>query len=177
MLTYAGIRYFGTWGWLIGPGVGIVVSLSLAVSSARISDIAQKRQRLAKAMYYALFALSPSVVVLSIFAPLTIWAAIAWASAPDLAIGLVGAVVGGSLIASNKPAEPAKKRTKPAKSQTEPTVEPAKPAFVCSVAGCKAKPFGSQSALNAHQRKHKKIAGYAVSFEPIKQDEISQGKL
>lgn len=38
----------------------------------------------------------------------------------------------------------------------KPASQPAKPAFVCKVAGCNAKPFGSQSALNAHQRKHKK---------------------
>ena len=56
---------------------------------------------------------------------------------------------------------------KPAKKPTEPAVEPAKPAFVCSVAGCKAKPFSSQSALNAHQRKHKPVA-YTVSLiEPV----------
>jgi hypothetical protein len=32
--------------------------------------------------------------------------------------------------------------------------------------GC-GRSFGSQPALNAHQRSHKKIAGYSVSFEPI----------
>lgn len=46
----------------------------------------------------------------------------------------------------------------PATSQPEPAKEPEQPAgasFSCNVAGCEAEPFGSQAALNAHQRKHK----------------------
>jgi hypothetical protein len=56
---------------------------------------------------------------------------------------------------------------KPAEKPIEPAIEPAKASFVCNVAGCKAKPFGSQAALNAHQRKHKQIVGYVASFEPV----------
>lgn len=56
---------------------------------------------------------------------------------------------------------------KPAKqpkaADTKPTEPATEPAFVCSC-GYAAK---SQSALNAHQRKHKQITGYKVSFEPV----------
>jgi hypothetical protein len=62
----------------------------------------------------------------------------------------------------------AKSETKPAASQPQPALAEAKPAFVCSC-GFGAK---SQSALNAHQRKHKAIAGYAVSFEPIAKEQV-----
>jgi hypothetical protein len=57
-----------------------------------------------------------------------------------------------------------------AKSQTEPATSQPQPAFVCSC-GFEAK---SQSALNAHQRKHKAIAGYAVSFEPIAKEQAGR---
>ena len=43
-------------------------------------------------------------------------------------------------------------------------------AFSC---GC-GEVYGSQSALNAHQRKHKQIAGYAVSFEPIAKEQAAK---
>jgi len=73
------------------------------------------------------------------------------AGGTSLVISLVlvmSALVDRSLLPTEKPAKPAKKPKKPA-------IEPTKPAFVCLVAGCTAKSFGSQSALNAHQRKHK----------------------
>lgn len=58
------------------------------------------------------------------------------------------ALIDRSLIAAEKPTQPT---TKPKKA----SYKPAQPVFICPVAGCTAKPFGSQSALNAHQRKHK----------------------
>ena len=92
------------------------------------------------------------------------------AGGASLTISLVlvmGALVDRSLLPAEKPARPARK---PKEAKNEPIVaepEPAKASFSCSVVGCNAKPFGSQSALNAHQRKHKKVAGYMVSFEPV----------
>lgn len=174
MFSYVGIKYFGAWGWLIGPGVGAVVSLSLTVASSRISDIAQKRQGLARAMYCILFVLSPATIALTLYMPESPFTAIAWAAAPDFAIGLAGSVAGGSLIAKEKPAtsgaKPKRKREKPAESPLEPALAEPKPAFVCSC-GYEAK---TQPALNAHQRKHKQIAGYAVSFEPIQKEQASK---
>jgi hypothetical protein len=90
---------------------------------------------------------------------------------------VLGALVDRSLVPAEKPNKPATSEPKPAKKrkqaeveQIQPAIiplEPApsepQPAFVCSC-GFTAK---SQPALNAHQRKHKQIAGYAVSFEPI----------
>ncbi len=73
------------------------------------------------------------------------------AGGASLVISLVlvmGALVDRSLIPAEKPA---KAKRKPAKASYKST----QPAFVCKVADCPAKPFGSQSALNAHQRKHK----------------------
>lgn len=71
---------------------------------------------------------------------------------------------------AKKQKELAKSQPKPAKAEQKPAtepVEPAKPAFVCGIVGCNAKPFGSQSALNAHKRKHKPIA-YSVSLiQPV----------
>lgn len=68
-------------------------------------------------------------------------------------------------------AEPATAEVKPESSQTEQK-------FFCKVPDCKGSPktkdgsFGTQSALNAHGGKHKaKIIGYAVSMEPIKQEQ------
>jgi hypothetical protein len=94
------------------------------------------------------------------------------AGGASLVISLVlvmSALVNRSLVKLDEPA------SKPHKPKAKPTVaepEPAKASFVCKVAGCQAKPFGSQSALNAHQRKHKKIVGYVASFEPVTQKEI-----
>lgn len=79
-----------------------------------------------------------------------------------------------ALLAKREQEKLEKKQEKLAKAKAElaiskPEQEPEqiKPAFVCSC-GYVAK---SQLALNAHQRKHKQIAGYAVSFEPIKQEQ------
>jgi hypothetical protein len=57
-------------------------------------------------------------------------------------------------------------KEQPATSQLEPISQPKEPipaSYVCGVAGCTAKPFGSQSALNAHQRSHKLIQANGAS--------------
>jgi hypothetical protein len=146
MLMKAAVDHFGIWGWAIGAMAGLVASFSLAVAGSRISDIAQKRKPLAYASLALMVVISPIVIALSDPTPdAATWA---WAMFPDAAILLASTVTGKSLLAKDEPAQPA---TKPKRA----SYKPAKPAFICSVAGCTAKPFGSQSALNAHQRKHK----------------------
>lgn len=76
---------------------------------------------------------------------------------------ILGALVDRSLVPAEKPAKPARK-------PKEAKVEPAKPAFSCSCG----KEFGSQSALNAHQRKHKRVIGYTASFEPITESQAGR---
>jgi hypothetical protein len=135
------------WGWIIGPMAGLVTSFSLAIAGSRISDIAAKRKPLAYTALLGMVAVTPIVIGLSDPTPdAATWA---WAVFPDAAILLASAVTGQSLIA--KPDQPAISQLKPARASKKL----AKPAFSCTVAGCTAKPFGSQSALNAHQRKHK----------------------
>jgi hypothetical protein len=188
LFAIAGYFYFdlGAWGAVAGFGVGAVVNLSLAVASSRISDIAEKRKPLARLALFGMFLLSPTTIALSFFAPKSIPAAIAWAMDVDLAIVLAGSISGKSLLATGEPAtsEPKRKKkpAKPASQPVEPATEPAKPALFCKVAGCErneatpgAKPFGSQSALNAHQRSHKQIVGYTASFEPVTKDQVKKG--
>ena len=166
LFAIAGYHYFdlGAWGALAGFGVGMLVNFSMAIASSRISDIAKSRKPLAYAALLLLFCVSPAVIVSSLGFTL---ANLFWSLAADLSIMLTGAIAGKSLVAHGEPEKPAAKRTKPAKKPVEPAPEPEKPAFICSVAGCSAKPFASQSALNAHQRKHKRIIGYTASFEPV----------
>lgn len=144
----AGYRYFdlGFWGALIGVGVGAVISFSIAVASSRIGDISQKRIWLARVALLGMMTLSPLTITLSLFAPWSVFTAIAWAMDTDIAILLAGSIAGKSLF--SKPAVKPKVKTKAG--------------IYCAVAGCKrhkatpgAKPFSSQSALNAHQRAHK----------------------
>jgi len=140
MLMRAAVDHFGVWGWAIGFMAGLVASFSLAIAGSKISDIAAKRKPLAYVSLAFMVTISPIVIALSDPTPnAATWA---WAMFPDAAILLASAVTGKSLLAQDEP---------PAKSQSKP----AKPAFSCKAAGCTAKSFGSQSALNAHQRKHK----------------------
>lgn len=177
LLSYAGVKAFGLWGWVIGPGVGITSSLSVATASSAYGSITAKgRKALATVGLVAMVVLSATTVSLSIAAPDSVWCAISWGCAVDVAIVLAGAISGKGLVAT----DPATAEQKPAKAEKKPKPaepEPAKPALYCAVAGCernqanqKAEPFSSQAALNAHQRKHKPIA-YAVSLiEPITKD-------
>lgn len=91
---------------------------------------------------------------------------------------VLGALVDRSLLPAEKQERPKVKRQKLTEKPVEPTPIQQEPALYCAVAGCernqanpKAKPFGSQAALNAHQRKHKRPIGYAVSFEPITEEQ------
>lgn len=147
----AGYHYFalGFWGALIGVGVGSVISFSIAVASSRIGDISQKRIWLARIALIGMMSLSPLTITLSLFAPKSLFTAIAWAMDTDVAIVLAGSIAGKSLF--NKPDKP-----KAAKASK------VKAGIYCTVAGCKrhkatkgAKPFSTQSALNAHMRAHK----------------------
>jgi hypothetical protein len=92
------------------------------------------------------------------------------AGGASLVISLVlvmGALVDRNLIpaekpatSEDKPAKASKKAKKADEKPAEPETQPALPKFFCSVAGCAGNPktpdgsFGSQSALNAHGRKH-----------------------
>lgn len=170
LFSFAGVQAFGVWGWAIGPGVGITASLAVATASSGIGSITAKgRKQLATIGLILMGVFSASTISLSIAAPDSVWCAISWGCAVDVSIVLAGAISGKGLVAS----EPAVAEVKPARSKAKPAIaepEPAKPAYVCAVAGCTAKPFGSQSALNAHKRAHKPVA-YAVStIEPVTKD-------
>lgn len=173
LFSFAGVKAFGAWGWAIGPGVGITASLSVATASSGIGSITTKgRKQLASVGLVLMIIFSASTISLSIAAPDSVFTAVSWGCAVDVAIVLAGAISGKGLVAT----EPATAEQKPAKAEKKPKEaepEPAKPALFCTVAGCdpeKAKPFGSQSALNAHQRKHKVVA-YAVStITPVTKD-------
>lgn len=164
LLGWIGVVSVGT--------MGALVSLSMAYASSQVSSEMAKSRRLQSYLaLVGLMILSPVIVGTATFYHLTIvinpvWRGIVagvWGIIPDGAVALAGFVAGKGMMDEPKPKQ---KPAKPAKKPAEPTAEPAKPAFVCSVAGCTAKPFSSQSALNAHQRKHKPI-GYNVSFEPV----------
>jgi hypothetical protein len=95
-----------------------------------------------------------------------------WGIIPDGAVALAGFVAGKGMM--EEKSKPAKATKKSAKAKPELAISQLEPALFCTVAGCErnqaslnAKPFGTQAALNAHQRKHKPIA-YAVSLvEPV----------
>lgn len=123
LFALAGSRCFGPWGWLIGCGVGAVVNLSLAVASSRISEIAQKRQPLARLALFGMFLLSPTTITLSLYVPSSVFTSIAWAASPDLAIVLAGAIAGKGLVDhGNIPGKPNKVAGKAKKlaRKTEP---------------------------------------------------------
>lgn len=112
LFSFAGVKYFGVWGWVVGPGVGAAVNLSLAVASSKIGDISKKRQPLARIMYVCLFILSPATIALSLFAPASVFTAIAWAASPDLAIALTGAIVGQGMLAKEEQPQAKEERKK-----------------------------------------------------------------
>ena len=157
MLTRAAVDHFGVWwGWPIGLMAGLVASFSLATAGSRISDIAAKRKPLAYIALFGMVVVSPFVIALSDPTPDT--ATWAWALFPDVSILLASTVTGKSLLAKDEPAQPAQPATKPIRASK-------KPAFICKVTGCVAKPFGSQPALNAHQRKHNGTVGVGVKSQ------------
>lgn len=172
LLTFAGVKAFGVWGWAIGPGVGITASLSVATASSNIGSITSKgRKQIATAGLILMVIFGAATTSLSIAAPDSVWTAIAWGCSVDISIVLAGAISGKGFVSGNEPAisepKPAKAKAKLAISQPEPIAEPVKPAFTCSEAGCKAKPFATQAALNAHKRAHKPVAYVVSTIEPV----------
>lgn len=115
LFSYAGMKFFGSFGWLVGFGVGMIVNYSLALAASHISDIAAKRKPLAYVALVAMFALSPVTITLSLFFPAQIYTAVAWAMCVDLSIILAGAIAGKSLI----PAEPLPKVARKKKQVAE----------------------------------------------------------
>jgi hypothetical protein len=173
LFALAGYRYFnlGLWGAGAGFGVGMLVNFSMAVASSKVSDVAKSRKPLSYLSLIGLFILSPVIICSSLGFSV---ATLSWSLAADMSIMLTGAIAGKSLVAQEQPAisQPKRKakREKPASEPVQPAIEPTQPAFLCS---CGAE-FGSQPALNAHKRKHKRIAGYAVSFEPITKEQAGK---
>jgi hypothetical protein len=148
LLLRSGVQYFGVWGWVIGPLAGLLASFALATAGSGIGTIANSRKWVGYPALGAMLFLSPLVIVFSDPHPtLATWV---WAMYPDVAILLASTVTGRNMLAKTEP--PAQPTTNPKKA----SYKPAQPVFICKVAGCTAKPFGSQSALNAHQRIHAK---------------------
>lgn len=88
---------------------------------------------------------------------------------------VLGSLVDRSLFPAEKQneQEPKQKKQKKSKPEAETVAAAvAPPAFQCATCDYVAK---SQKALNGHSRKHKeKIAGYAVSFEPITKEQAAK---
>lgn len=174
LFAIAGFWYFdlGLWGAVAGFGVGAVVNLSLAVASSRISEIAQKRQPLARLMLWVMMLLSPATIALSFFAPKSVAAAIAWAADVDIAIVLTGAIAGKSLVAQEQPQKPVsepertkktRSATRSAKSAKGKSAQRSLSDIPCRFAGAGCdRTFASQNAANAHARN--------CGFKPIAVD-------
>jgi hypothetical protein len=87
---------------------------------------------------------------------------------------VLGSLVDRSLIPAEKQEKQGAKQKKQKKAKPEAEVVApavAQSAFRCATCDFEAK---SQKALNGHQRKHKRITGYAVSFEPITKEQAKQ---
>lgn len=113
LFALAGVQFFPQLGWLPGLGVGAVVNYSMALASSRFSEIAEKRKPMARLAMVTLFALSPTTITLSMFAPHSIYTAISWSVCVDLAIILAGAIAGKSLIGESNPPKVAGKEKQP----------------------------------------------------------------
>jgi len=111
LFAFAGNKFFGKFGWIVGLGVGAVVNYSLALASSRFADIADKRKPFARLSLAAMFLLSPTTITLSMFFSSSLVTAIAWAMCVDLAIVLAGAIAGKSLIPLGEKKPPAKTRS------------------------------------------------------------------
>ena len=173
--SFGGFLYFSWIGVPVVGSMGALISFSVAYAASQISDIAKGRKLASWVAMAALMALSPVIIGTSLFYTLDIitnpvWRGIVagvWGLLPDGATALAGFIAGRGLVEQEqKPASSQLKQRKPKEQPAIPEPEPAK--FFCSAAGCKGNPktadgsFGTQSALNGHQRKHKVLA-YAVS--------------
>jgi hypothetical protein len=131
LMTYAGVGCWGAWGWVVGPGVGITASLSVATASSRIGSITAKgRRALAYVMLAVMLFVGPATVALSLYAPKSPWTAVAWGAAVDVSIVLAGAISGKGFVATNEQvaetfAKPARKKKQEAEIlQQEPVSLP-----------------------------------------------------
>lgn len=170
-------------GFVSVGAMGALVSLSMAYAASQVADIAKGRKLQSYLALIGLMILSPILVGTATFYHLTIitnpvWRGVVagvWGIIPDGAVALAGFVAGKGLV------EREESRSKPAKAKKKPALAEPEPAkFWCNVAGCQGNPkttdgsFGTQSALNGHQRKHKPIA-YAVSLvEPVTKESVSK---
>lgn len=131
----AGSVYFGPFGWLLGGGAGVVVNLSMALASSRISEIAKARRPLAWAAFLLLFALSPFAVApaeylllssrAALLPQLAILVAIVWSLLPDAAIIAAGGVAGRALVTVDQ-ATPAAVSGAPSGGQRRSAKKPTK---------------------------------------------------
>lgn len=109
----AGSVYFGGFGWAMGGLAGVVVNLSMAYASSRISEIAKARRALAWAAFGVLFSLSPLAVAPAEYhlldgrfpAWVCVMLALVWSILPDAAIIAAGGVAGKSLVVAEQPAQ------------------------------------------------------------------------
>jgi hypothetical protein len=108
--AHAGSVYFGPFGWVIGAIGGVLANLAVASAASRISDISNKRKRLAYIFGALLLLISPAAIAPAAYilaSAVTLeWArimvAVVWALIPDLSIALVGTLVGKGLIGSGE---------------------------------------------------------------------------
>lgn len=101
LLTFAAVCAFGNWGYVIGPGVGVTASLSVATASSNFGSVNGKnRQWLAKAGMALMLIISASTVACSIYAPESVVTAVLWGAAADVSIVLAGAISGKGFVNS-----------------------------------------------------------------------------
>lgn len=143
LFSYAGMKFFGSFGWVVGFGVGMIVNYSLALAASHISDIAAKRKPLAYVALVAMFSLSPVTICSTLG-----WSigTFAWAMCVDLSIVLSGAIVGKSLIAQESRTPPKSDRT-PAKSARSASQYPRKCAHCPEM-------LYSPNAVGGHMKKN-----------------------
>jgi len=151
LFSLAGQEQFGSYGWLLGLGVGMVVNYSMAYASSRVSDIAQKRKTMAYLMLTLLACLSPVIICSTLG-----WtvANFSWSIGADFAVVLAGATAGKSLISHSEPQKSASKpqakgKTRSAKTQRKVSE------IKCPNADYGCTKAGTQNSINAHVGKCK----------------------
>lgn len=149
LFAFAGNKFFQSFGWLVGLGIGAVVNYSIALAASRINDIAKNRKPLAWLALVILLLLSPTTITLSFFYPEKIYTAIAWAVCVDLSITLAGAVAGKSLIPQSESQKPAE-RTLSGKSGRKAVRSKPLSKIPCRYTGAGCELSGTQNAMNAH---------------------------
>ena len=121
--AHAGYVYGNTFGAIALGAVGVGVSLSVAVASSRINDIAVKRKKSAWVAFWSLLIFSPIIVGVAMFYYLSVpdvWprviVAAMWGLASDVPVALSGFITGKGLVADDK---------QPATSTLRPATRPA----------------------------------------------------